>query len=745
MRKILKKAVGILSAAAILVGGAGNIAMAKPYAEYPWVYEDFEADETIKATASNASVERFSPGVAGTKGAARISVTKDYGTAKFPFKIKSGTQYKVSAWVKMIGDVPQNKSLHFIFYMHQKLSDGSPAENASCFKDIVVSNVPYSNEEYVYVTTTFDYQGTGKLNGAEVPTCDGDATVELRLGDGKLSTTNGSVIDYLLDDLIVEPVMQESEETVKDTSIGVKNGNFEYGFDTSVWKKTNCDVSVIDGANGTKNGVMITSTGNYGQISQAVPIEFNKAYRISLYAKAGDAATEGKELKLIIDRKDGKTDTSITSNYEYLPSKAISSEPSSLILTDSWQKIEFIYKNSLATFETAKPHIYPRVGSGTAMEVYCIDEFEIEELPDIVYNGDFSKGTDGWRSDGTLAELSDDTPSGSGNSMKITENANFGIFSQGINVQPDHQYRISFWAKGETWKNTDLEQQELYPVMDRYALNSSDDEFYENLTNDLGEAEALTKEWKYYEYTYDCRSTGDKYRVPLFYLQVANGKQRAVYYLYNVAVEDITPQDEPKPDEKDITDMTFDGKGVEGNPIRISYRVSGTDAPDGIVKLMKTYKNGYVSVGSKRLDGSEVEYIPTSEDVGSTLMATAILIEDEAAAVVKSMTIDEIKNALNIKPVFLSDISDETINARVEINNNYRDIDITAVIALFDENNTMTAMKEYSLTSLFEARDYLDLSIENSYTAKTAKLFVWEGKTAAETTMNSLTENISIQ
>ena len=109
------------------------------------------------------------------------------------------------------------------------------------------------------------------------------------------------------------------------------------------------------------------------------------------------------------------------------------------------------------------------------------------------------------------------------------------------------------------------------------------------------------------------------------------------------------------------------------------------------------------------------------------------------------MTIDEIKNALNIKPVFLSDISDDTINARVEINNNYRDIDITAVLALFDENNTMTAMKEYSLTSLFEARDYLDLSIENSYTAKTAKLFVWEGKTAAETTMNSLTENISIQ
>lgn len=744
MKRIFSMAIVL----AMIFSAAAMPVSAKPYAEYPWVYEDFEADEAINATTSNATIARTTDGVGGTKGAARITATRDYGTAKFPFLIKNGTTYRMSAWIKMIGDVPQNSSLHFIFYMHQKLADGSPAETANCFKDIVVNEVPYSTDEYVYVTTTFTYEGTGRLNGVDVATCDGDATVELRVGNGTLATTNGNTIDYLVDDLIVEPVTQEGGDTVVDTSIGFANGNFETGFDDTVWNKQSCNVSLVDGANGTKNGVMITSTGNYGQIKQRVPMEFNKAYRISLYAKAGDEATIGKELRLIIDRKDGKTDDTITTNYEYLPQTAISSDPSSLILTDEWQKIEFIYKNSLATFEQTKPYIYPRVGSGTGLECYCLDEMEIEELPGMIYNGSFENGTDGWNADGVSAQITDDAPEGYSSSAKITETSNYGGLKQGAAIKQGKSYKISFMAKGESWAG-DGEEIEIYPVLDRFAENSTDNEFYENLMLSDGTPAMLTKDWQRYEFDYVCDIDTDNYRVPIFYLQIGDGRADAVYYITDVTITDTSvPDDTEEPEEPavqpEVKGMTVSGKPVEGYNLELSYEMEG-DVPGGLIKIMRSYNGQYVSVGSAFLDGTPVSYIPDAADAGETVKFIALPITaDNEPLTVKSIETEKITHALNIEPMFTSDFGEGNISAEVEIINNSRELEITAVLALFDENNTMTSMTEKSINSVLEGTDTIALELPDNGAAK-ARLFVWEGSSAAETTMNSLIENVSIE
>lgn len=744
----MRRIFSIVMVLAMLLAAAAVPVSAKPYAEYPWVYEDFETDEAINAVTSNASIARSTDGAGGTKGAARITVTRDYGTAKFPFIIKNGTTYRMSAWIKMIGDVPQNSSLHFIFYMHQKLADGSPAETASCFKDIVVNDVQYSTEEYVYVTTTFTYEGTGRLNGVDVETCDGDATVELRLGNGTLATTNGNTIDYLVDDLIVEPITEEGSDPVIDTSVGFVNGNFETGFDDTAWLKQNCNVSLVDGANGTENGVMITSTGNYGQIKQRAPMEFNKTYRISLYAKAGDEATVGKELKLIIDRKDGKTDDAITTNYEYLPQSAISSNPASLILTDEWQKIELIYKNSFATFEQVKPYIYPRVGSGTELECYCLDELEIEELPDMIYNGSFESGLDGWSADGVSADISDDAPEGYSSSARITETSSYGGLKQGAAIKQGGSYRISFWAKGESWTG-DGEETEIYPVLDRYASNSTDDEFYENLTLSDGTPAMLTKDWQFYEFDYVCDIDTDNYRVPIFYLQIGNGRADAVYYVTGVTITDTAEPESPEEPEEpaqnaEVLNMTVSGKPVEGHTLGLSYEIAG-DIPGGLIKIMRSYNGQYVSVGSAFLDGSTVSYTPEASDAGGTIRFTALPITAENEPLtVKSVETEEITHALNIEPVFISGFGNETISAEVEIINNSRELNITAVLALFDENNTMTAMTEQSVNSVLEGTDTITLELPDNGAAK-ARLFVWEGSSAADTTMNSLIENVCIE
>ncbi len=722
---------------------------AKPYAEYPWVYEDFEKDEPINATASNASIARAAGGVGGTQGAARITATRDFGTAKFPFRIKKGTTYRLSAWVKMVGDIPSNSSFHFIIYTHQKLADGSPAENASCFNDISVSNIPYSQDEYVYITTTFTYEGTGRLNSQTVETCDGDATVEMRVGNGQLASTNGNPIDFLLDDLIVEPVTEEGGDAVVDTSIGFKNGNFETGYDDTAWSKSNCTTELVEGANGTKNGVMITSTGNYGCIKQRAPMEFNKAYRISLYAKAGDAATVGKEFKLIVDRKDGKTDDSITTNYEFLPQTAITSSPEKLVLTDEWQKIEMIYKNSLATFEQTKPYVYPRVGSGTGLECYCIDELEIEELPQMVYNGSFENGLDGWNEDGAAAEVVSDAPEGASQSVKITETADYGGLKQGIAAKQGGKYKITFSAKGESW-DSGSDEIEIYPLMDRFASNSTDsyEAMYETLTLPDGTPAMLTKEWQTYEFEYDCNIETDSYRVPLFYFQIGDGEQHAVYHIANIEITDMTEPDEPDiPDEPEtapeVRGLNISGQPIEGFPVELTYEISG-DIPGGLVKIMRSFEGRYISLGSAFLDGTPVSYTPTAADAGGTVKFIAMPINgDEEPLTVKSAETAAVAKALDIAPEFVSGFGSGTVKASVRVTNNEGDRAMTAVLALFDETNTMVRMTEQPIHSVYGAEDTVTLELPEDG-AQTARVFVWEGASAAGTTMASLIGNISI-
>lgn len=747
----MKKIFSLITVFSLLAGLAAVPARAKPYAEYPWVYEDFEEAGDIHATASNASISRATEGVAGTKGAARITVNNNYGTAKFPLQVKKGTTYRVSAWVKMAGDIPADKNLHFIFYMHEKLPDGTPAESASCFKDIIVRDVDYSKEYYTYVETTFAYEGTGRLNGKDVETCDGDATVEIRIGNGTLATTNNNPIDYYLDDLIVEPVTTEEEEPLPDTSVGLKNGNFESGFDTSAWISQNCTVTETEGANGTKTGVKVTSTGTYGQIKQRTDIGFNKAYRISVYAKAGDAATVGKEFKLIIDRKDGKTDDSLTTNYVMLPSAAASSQPAALILTEEWQKLEIIYKANTATFETNRPYIYPRVGSGTNMECYCLDEWEVEELPGLVYNGGFADGAAGWSKAGVTVQSADGPAEAQGNGIRVTETANYAQFAQGLDLQAGKTYEISFWARGERWASG-TEEIEFQPVLDRYAANSEDDAdaMYEYLSLDDGAVPVLTKEWQKYTFTYTADIQTTRYRTPLFYLNIGNGKQKAVYDLADVQVADLDPAEPDEPDqpakEPVVSGLAIDGKPVENHTLTLTYDYDGPRPATGLVKIMKSYQNKYVSLGGRQLSEEPVAYTLTSADVGSFVKFSLMpLDQDGNLGRIKTCETAEVTRALHIAPAFIAGLDAAQISGRVRVVNNDQEQDIVVMLAVFDSDNALIGIVDAFQNVEFEEETEIALSIDNTPDVHAARLFIWGGRSKLDTDMRSLTAGISLE
>lgn len=722
----MKKIISFIIISAFALTMCNFNVFAKPYAAYPWVYEDFEKDETINCTPSNASIKRIAGGAGDTKGAARVDVSSTFGTIKFPISVKTGTTYNASVWVKMADTLPTvDKNLHFIFYTYEKLADGTPAESAKCYNDIVVSNVALSTSDYVQVKTTFTYAGTGRLNGQTVATCDGDATVELRLN-------GGTPINYYIDDLIVEPSM--SEDNADPAAATFANGDFEPSYDESVWTKQNCTVTNVAGANGTSNGVMVTSIGNYGQIKQRAPIEFNKTYKISLYAKAGDSATVGKELKMVIDRKEGKTDTNITTNYEFLPSVALASDPARLVLTSDWQKIEFTYRSNMITYETNKPYIYPRVGTGTAQECYCLDEWKIEEVPDIVYNGDFSDALKGWKADNATAAVSTDVPSGSGytTSAKISETADNGALKQGINVTQGKTYTISFYAKCDN-------ATEIYPVLDRYTADSTDDVKYEYLTQN-GTPAVVTPEWQKFDFTYTCSIVTDKYRVPQFYLKTGDGTQRNTYYITGIVITLNGGGGEETYKDPTIKNAALDGKNVETETGILTYEYYGPAGKTGLVKIMRSFNGSYVSVGSAELDGTAAEYTYTAADVGQTIKFIMIPLDAEGNIYsLKTAETKAILKLLDITPTFTSDFTGEKVTAEVGMtNNNAAAVTAVAMLALYDADNALISLTDTTAAAGTGETKKLTLATANNSKAAKAKLFVWSGTSALDTDMGSL-------
>ena len=206
-----------------------------------------------------------------------------------------------------------------------------------------------------------------------------NGTAEVRIGKGTLATMNNAPIDFYLDDFVVQPIVTDSTNLVK-------SGDFESSIDTANWVISGATVTqAAGGANGTNNCAQVEVTGNYGTLKQRVPILFNKTYKISFYYKAGSAASVGKSFQMIFDRADRKDTTYTGSAYQYISCSALSA---------NWIKKEFIYRTSFVTFETGYPNIYFRSDTGLTLDKYCIDEFVIEEVDELVYNGNFESAID---------------------------------------------------------------------------------------------------------------------------------------------------------------------------------------------------------------------------------------------------------------------------------------------------------------------------------------------------------------
>lgn len=715
---------------------------------YKWTYEDFEDVNGNLGNPTGAGYIQWTEnGAGGSKGAAKLTMPGTFSAINFDTYLQKDKTYKLSAWIKTIDTVPITKSLTFVFY--SKPANGS---STNAYNMVTVTNVNYVANEWVYVETeyTHDGQGNGQGNDSgkriDLKEGMGNDIVSLRVGSPNAvysGVTNSGSFACYIDDVVIEPVFKEFNE--EDIVSEFLNGDFEEGFLEEQWKYSNCIITETDGANGTNIAVELVSDGNGDPtIKQKVPVLFNRPYKISFYAKASSDEAVGEILNVKLDRNNGKTDSNIFQDEISFPQDALNSNFEEFILSEQWEYYEFIFKEDLVTFEGNWPYLIFYINNTSSDISYCLDEIIIEDTENLIYNGDISENVEnGWKLRNVTTEVSDELPeelalsSYNGKSVRITERGNSPSLYQGIAIENGETYRISFWAKGESWNGSSTELA-LEVLLDRTANGAGADEILtEYLPSD--KSFVLTKDWNYYEFEYTCSHDSSIYRQPMMSWRLGyTGTRRAIYLVTDVKVEKLSDNGTDVFRMPIIKSISLNGKVVESNSLSVEFRYDGTFENVGnIIRVYKTNGTSKVRIASAEILGNEFDYLITSNDVGYELIFEIIPIDSEGnIGSVRNIISNTVKYLYTINRT--SSISADNLSYNVDITNNSPKKDFLIMLCLFDSNNKMLAIEEDFITIECEKSSTLNISIPFVDETKFSRIFVWEGVSSKESEMISI-------
>ena len=300
---------------------------------------DFEADLT-GWTARSATLTRVTTGTYNnSKGAAKVSVTGNNGTAVSTFQYVKGMTYSISVWVKLESgsDVAQ------IILDHTKNGPGLPKYEYLAKETRVSTTWTQLKQEYEY---------TGDNDS-------GTAEIYLRIADGSPKLT------FYFDDFKVLPSGAMSNIRTSKILPGeiAINGGFETG--TKGWSM-NGNVRLVQAiGKGYDNSLAsgrVQVYEDYASVGQEVEFQRGKTYKLSAYIKldGGDG-----EAAFVIDHSRYRGDLPLMEFRE--TSERVSSR---------WTKIEANYTYG-GSMDTGKALVYIRIGSGRDRTTYYIDDFSI--------------------------------------------------------------------------------------------------------------------------------------------------------------------------------------------------------------------------------------------------------------------------------------------------------------------------------------------------------------------------------
>lgn len=466
----MKKLSSLLLAFTMVFSLSATFGISASAADVPdTLWKGFETGLESGSAIYGSKVQWVDEGIGGSHGALYIqngatTVSEpQYGGAGFEnaVNVPKGNVYNFSVKVKPlnVSDYDGKKGM-FVFYHNYE--QGRKHEIAYFTKVETLTDgwLKLSAENYTIGTTPAGGQSWWIQDTSEAGAYKGYSTVEFRAGH--------KTMEYLLDDLIIEPVPgKELVTEVPQVSPFLVNESYD---------TTNTD---IGGANGTAGCKTVTPTSGTadGLSFGSVNLKPGQAYKFSWWAKGTT----------------NETDASLSTNglylYGYVNSYFTLSDgvpkvtyniimKNNSALTGEWQYYEYIFKTPNQTVPAEcygkMVSFYPRLHNkawaditgglgdfaGKAGMQYYIDEIKLETL-ESVYNGDFEDSLDtlvygharqaGYKpwiteTGTTAANVSEDGK----NFARVTQTGTVTDgFSAYVAMEPDTKYKIKFDAKSD--------------------------------------------------------------------------------------------------------------------------------------------------------------------------------------------------------------------------------------------------------------------------------------------------------
>lgn len=643
----------MLSFAMLLGAGLMQVSALGSNEGYPYLFETFETEESLngfnKPDASRATVSIAKGGANGSGGSLQVH-QKNKGFFDVTYACEGlapvkGQKIHMSAWVKLnseILDQFNNKNCNvfsFIFHGTGIVTNAGnrtdvtvgEAYSGTGWKQYDITNV-LVKDQWVKVEKDIEWEDAMSIgSGASIGSIQ-LKTVSLRVtgeaGIQALADPDATVLDYQIDDFIFEyPDSDRMGVNTGTAGTYVVNDDYDTSSVTGELDGRSDDCSL--GYRQVLSPVVTDDKGTHGKnfadtTFSNVYLKMGHLYKVSGWFRydgiEGDEGLYGDTAKIrqiiYAGKRDPEDKNSFTSGYP--------SVYPAVIPKGQWTKVEYYYYYEYQAYDNNNFHVGFRICPEKAEEgtyatddpagagTFGFDKLQVFDLG-VIGNGDMEISGDGlkvfknigevtqtfpgWTANNATAEVSTDTASGEGQSMKMTSTGNYGDMKTSATFEQGKLYRISFKAKTEG-----LEENAEVPIsliFDRYTnKDPGTTEVYkvpnfeymvgpENFDNAKTEW-TISNDWKEFSGWYkvnfpriegkeDASIANLVPRRPMLYFRVnkSTNPEGTVLYLDDFKVEEMgnsNLMDDLKNGlDADVADISATGTAVPGSEISLSY------------------------------------------------------------------------------------------------------------------------------------------------------------------------------
>lgn len=746
------------------------------------IYQDFEDQNLTDVNPAQAYYDWTDEETAGgSRGAVKVRTNKggNNNTNSIRFRLnnlKTGQKYRLSVKLKLNNPATLLLDrMSFVIYFKKLDENGNPT-STDAYAQVIKTNAGLvtgdpSDPQHPWVTVEGEYTYTGKARQVSVGDveCTNFGTIEVRVGgDQQMEDTTGNADDYIeyyMDDLIVEPMTAVPPGETVDYDLLMED-DFNDGFVSgSPFSASGCTVTTegitreLEGG-GTSPALQIQETADFGALRRNdLTVSYNRAHKLSFWARATDTASVGKVITAYLDKKN-KSDFFGT-NYWQVSTKV---QPTGdWLLTESWQKFEGIYYKNMISYADDKFDFYFRLGDGKSRLTYQMDDIRFEAL-DMPFNGSFAALTPGSWGNSVAFTYVDEVgaPGAETGYIRITNTTDNSELSQAVHIRPGKEYKISFWAKAEKVDAAKYPEGKLpiTMIVNRFLeKNENPNAEYKganfqyipqnNVEPDHADYSKLwfmTSEWQKFETVYKVpNNMVAGYRYPKIQFRAGSASEpdpkpeqnrprtERTYCLDEIKIEEIVTEDK-------MDSFTADGTLDPGETVTVQYTYNNASAVREYAYRIYTIGLDGVQATLKQGITTETgfEYVIPDAAAGKPLRIEVIpVMKTGEWMAVQGKDVGTVSKPFSVTPRFTSGWAG-TVTAEVAYTNDPVQRDIRIVMAAYSADDHLENVRivDETLTPRSEDTVLISIPTEN---ADCVKLFVWKNDESIQPIVKNIT------